>query len=123
MLELKLKQNKKSRDQVANPGIDGKFVILKEKDKKKLDKKVVNDFKIEQLKNYYEEQLKNKTRHYKCGLKQQKLLYFSERKRLEQYASKNYEKDLNERYEIAVKKSLINVFNNASAPIIVDKLF
>ena len=54
MLELKLKQNKKSRDQVANPGIDGKFVILKEKDKKKIDKKVVNNFKVEQLKNDYE---------------------------------------------------------------------
>ena len=36
--------------------------------------------------------------------------------------SKNYEKDLNERYEIAVNKSLINIFNNASASIIVDKL-
>ena len=36
-------------------------------------------------------------------------------KRLEQY-----EKDLNERYEIAVNKSLLNIFNNASAPIIVD---
>ena len=34
-------------------------------------------------------------------------------KRLEQY-----EKDLNERYEIAVNKSLLNIFNNASAPII-----
>ena len=42
---------------------------------------------------------------------------------LEQHASKNYEKDLNERYEIAVNKSLLNIFNNASAPIIVDKLF
>ena len=58
ILELNLKQNKKSRDQVANPGIDGKFVILKEKDKKKIDKKVVNDFKVEQLKYYYEEQVK-----------------------------------------------------------------
>ena len=58
ILELKLKQNKKSRDQVANPGIDGNFKMLKEKDKKKIDKKVVNDFKVEQLKNYYEEQVK-----------------------------------------------------------------
>ena len=32
--------------------------MLKEKDKKKIDKKVVNDFKIEQLKNYYKEQVK-----------------------------------------------------------------
>ena len=100
MLELKLKQNKKSKHQVANPGIDGKFIILNEKDKKKIDKRVVNDFKIEQLKNYYEEQVKNKTRQcYKCGLKQN-------------------EKDLNERYEIAINKSLLNIFNNASAPII-----
>ena len=47
----------------------------------------MNDFKIEQLKNYYEEQVKkNKTRQCcKCGLKQS----------LEKYAesgSKNYEK-------------------------------
>ena len=64
ILELKLKQNKKSRDFLSEKfnyyqaGIDDKFVILKEKDKKKIDKKVVNDFKIEQLKNYYEEQVK-----------------------------------------------------------------
>ena len=32
--------------------------------------------------------------------------------------SKNHEKDLNERYEIAINKSLINIFNIASAPII-----
>ena len=40
MLELKLKQNKKSRHQVANPGIDDKFTILKEKDKKRLIRKL-----------------------------------------------------------------------------------
>ena len=108
MLELKFKQNKKSKHQVANPVIDSKFIILKEKDKKKIDKKVVNDFKIEQLKNYYEEQVKNKTRQCcKCGLKQNA-----------ESGSKNYEKDLNERYEISVNKSLINILNNASAPII-----
>ena len=58
MLELKLKQNKKSKHQVANPGVNGKFIILKEKDKKKINKRVANDFKIEQLKNYYKQQVK-----------------------------------------------------------------
>ena len=120
MIELKLKQNKKSKHQVANPGIDGKFIILKEKDKKKIDKKVVNDFKIEQLKNYYEEQVKNKIRQcYKCGLKQSLEKYAeSGSKNHAESSSKNYEKDLNEKYEIAVNKSFINIFNNASAPII-----
>ena len=104
MLELKLKQNRKSKHQVANPGIDGKFIILKEKDKKKIDKKVVNNFKIEQLKNYYKEQVKYKKRQCcKCALKQ---------------SLEKHEKDLNERYEIAINKSLLNIFNNASVPII-----
>ena len=40
MLELKLKQNKKSKHQVANPGVDGKFIILKEKIKKRLIRKL-----------------------------------------------------------------------------------
>ena len=109
MLELKLKQNKKSKHQVANPGIDGKFIILKEKDKKKIDQKVVNDFKIEQLKKLLRRtSKKNKTQQCcKCGLKQNA-----------ESGSKNHEKDLNERYEISVNKSLINIINNASAPII-----
>ena len=54
-------QSKKGkRIMILNFYVDNvdKFVILKEKDKKKIDKKVVNDFKIEQLKNYYEEQVK-----------------------------------------------------------------
>ena len=58
MLELKLKQKKGSGNVLADAGVAGNFTMLKDKDIKKVEKKIIKNLKEEQLKNFYAEKVK-----------------------------------------------------------------